>query len=94
MVQTTIPLSPSELETMIHRAVREELIRLLRTPSRPSSDEVRYRDQNEEEAGDALLLREALTVLQEYGNTSEAWTAWEDLEAELESMEPSSGVSD
>ena len=37
--------------------------------------------------GDALLLREALAVLEAEGDDPEAWMSWEEVEAELDRAE-------
>ena len=83
MSQTMVSHSPDRLEILIRRVVREELIHLLRTPVRSILEDWRQEGSNNP-TGDKMLLREALTVLQEYGNEPEAWMNWEDFEAELE----------
>jgi hypothetical protein len=81
--QTTIPVSPADLETLIRRVVREEIIRLLRVPARSILEDWKQ-EGPDDPAGDDLLLSEALAVLQEYENKPDAWMRWEDFEAELD----------
>jgi hypothetical protein len=38
-------------------------------------------------AGDAVLLREAVAVLDKYGDQPDTWMRWEDFEAELDLAE-------
>jgi hypothetical protein len=45
-------------------------------------------------AGDELLLREALAVLQQYGDKPEAWMDWDDFEAELDWAEAAGELPD
>ncbi len=93
MSQTTVSLSPDKLEVLIRRVVREELIHLLRTPVRSILEDWRQ-EGPDDPAGDKVLLREALTVLQEYGNKPEAWMNWEEFEAELDREEAAGELPD
>ena len=86
MGHTTVPLSPSELETLIRRAVREELVRLLRTPVRSILEDWRQ-EGPEDPAEDELLLGEALAVLRKYEEERDAWMDWQGFEAELDRAE-------
>ena len=93
MSQTTIPLSPNELEVLVRRVVREELIRLLRSPVRSILEDW-TQEGPDDSAEDELLLSEALAVLQEYGDKPEAWMDWEDFEAELDRAEMAGELPD
>lgn len=86
MSQTTISLSPNELEVLVRRVVREELAHLLRSPVRSVLEDW-AQEGPDDPAEDELLLSEALAVLQEYGDKTEAWMDWEDFEAELDRAE-------
>ncbi|MGQ9554482.1 MAG: hypothetical protein ACUVWR_10250 [Anaerolineae bacterium] len=80
--KTTITLTPSELEDLIRRVLREELTRLVHlSPCRLLDD---WEQEGPEDAvGDSSLLAEALAVLEDYGHSVEAWANWKDFEAEL-----------
>jgi hypothetical protein len=84
--QTTIAVSQADLETLVRRLVREELHQLLNMPARSILEDWKQEGPNDP-AGDALLLRDALTVLQQYENIPDAWMSWEDFEAELDKAE-------
>ena len=86
MSQTTISLSPNELEVLVRRMVREEFTRLLHAPVRSILEDWRQ-EGPDDPAEDELLLREALAVLQGYGDQPDAWMDWEDFEAELDRAE-------
>jgi len=86
MSQTTVSLSPNDLEVLVRRVVREELTRLLHVPVRSILEDWRQ-EGPDDPAEDELLLREALAVLQGYGDRPEAWMNWEDFEAELDRAE-------
>lgn len=86
MRQTTVTLSPNELQVLVRRVVREELTRLLRAPVRSILEDWRQ-EGPDDPAQDELLLREALVVLQGYEDQPEAWMNWEDFEAELDRAE-------
>jgi hypothetical protein len=85
--QTTVPLSPPDLENMIRRVVREELFRFFRGAMRPASSGSEHEGPDDPTEGEQLL-EEALAVLKQYGDTPEAWMDWEDFEAELDRAEP------
>ncbi len=74
MSKATISLA--DLETMIRRVIREELARHTLSPLEDWSQE-----GPDDPAGDEELLRDALVVLQDYGDKPEAWIKWEDFEA-------------
>jgi len=86
MSQTTISLSPNELEVLVRRMVREEFTRLLHVPVRSILEDWRQ-EGPDDPAEDALLLREALAVLQGYEDQPDAWMSWEDFEAKLDRAE-------
>lgn len=93
MSQITVSLSPDELETLIRRVVREELIRLLCTPARSILKDW-SQEGTDNPAEDELLLHEALAVLREYVDKPEAWMSWEDFEAELDRAEAAGELPD
>ena len=93
MGQITVSLSPEELEALVRRVVREELIRLLRAPLR-SILEDRTQEGPDNPAEDDLLLHEALAVLREYREKPEAWMSWRDFEAELDRAEAAGELPD
>jgi hypothetical protein len=86
MRQTTVTLSPNELQVLVRRVVREELTRLLRAPVRSILEDWRQ-EGPDDLAEDELLLRDALAVLQGYEDQPDAWMSWEDFEAELDRAE-------
>ena len=86
MRQTTVTLSPNELQVLVRRVVREELTRLLRAPVRSILEDW-GQEGPDDPAQDELLLREALAVLQGFEDQPEAWMNWEDFEAELDRAE-------
>jgi hypothetical protein len=93
MTQTSISLSPNELEDLVRRVIREELIQLLRSPVRSILDD-RTQDGPDDAAQDNLLLGEALEVLQAAGDQPDAWMTWEDFEAELDRAEAAGELPD
>jgi hypothetical protein len=84
--QSTIPTDLAAFETLVRRVVREELQRLLEKPARSILEDWKQEGPNDP-AGDALLLSDALEVLQKYKDSPEAWMSWEDFEAELDKAE-------
>ena len=79
MSQAKLSLSPSELETLVRRLVREELARLLQQPVHSILDDW-TQEGTEDPAEDELLVSEALEAIRKYGNKPEAWISWQDLE--------------
>jgi len=75
-----------ELESIIRRIVREELVRLLRTPAQSLLEDWRQEGPEDPE-GDETALAEALAVLREYEDKPDAWISWEEFEAELDKAE-------
>jgi len=82
----TNAIKTAELEGLVRRVVREELSRLLREPLR-SVLEGAEREGPENPAEDEVLLKDALAVLEEYGDKPESWMSWEDFESELDRAE-------
>ena len=93
MSQSTVSLSPNELETLVRRVVREELAHLLHAPVRSILQDWRQ-EGPDDPVEDELLLSEALAVLQGYDDQPEAWMNWEDFEAELERAEAAGELPD
>jgi len=84
--QITTSFNIADLESLIRRAVREELATLLRKPAGSILEDWKQ-EGPEDSLGDDVLLRDALGVLQQCENTPEAWMRWEDFEAELDRVE-------
>src|SRR5438105_4748240 len=91
--QTTIILSPAELEALIRRVVREEISRLVEAKKPSILDDGSHEGPDDPE-GDAELLKEALAVLAECGDKPQAWTSWEEFEAELNRAEAAGELPD
>lgn len=91
--QTTITLSPADLEALIRRVVREELSRLV-PPEQPSILDDWSHEGPDDPEGDAELLQEALAVIEEFGHKPEAWTSWEEFQAELRRAEAAGELPD
>ena len=91
--QTEIPISPTELENLIRRVVREELVRLLRKPACAILDD-QAQEGPEDAAEDKALLAEALAVLQQYAGQPDAWMRWEEFEAEMDRAERAGELPD
>jgi hypothetical protein len=80
--QTTIAMSPADLEALIRRVVREELSRL--SPS--ILDDWSHEGPDDPE-GDAALLQEALEVIQQREQHGDTSVSWEEFQAELRRAE-------
>jgi hypothetical protein len=83
-------LTVTEMETLIRRVVREavheEFSRLL--ASLPGSVVNNWAHEGEDDpAGDALLLAEALAERERYRTDPDAWIDWETFKAELKAAE-------
>ncbi len=87
-------ISSQELENLIRRVIREELIRLLDTPVRSILEIPRDEGQDDDPSGDRMLLRDALDILQKYNDKPDAWIKWEDFETELERAEAAGELPD
>lgn len=90
----TVRIGLLDLENLMRRVVREvvreELSRLSQTPTRavtPAILDDWSQEGPDDPAGDAALLAEAMTVLEQYGDRPETWISWDDLEAELDKAE-------
>ena len=85
-LEANVSISLSDLEALIHRAVREtlrdELVRLLRSPTSTVLEEWLH-EGPDDPVGDEQLLAEALTLIQQYDENAEGWKTLEDFEAEL-----------
>ncbi|MBM4458840.1 MAG: hypothetical protein FJ011_13895 [Chloroflexi bacterium] len=93
-VETTVSFGLPDLENLMRRVVREvmreEFARLPYPPTRsitPSILDDWSQEGPDDPAGDDELLREAMTVLDVYGDKPETWMTWEDFEAELDRAE-------
>jgi len=82
----TNSINTAELEGLVRRVVREELSRLLRQPIRSVLEGAEH-EGPENSAEDEMLLKDALTVLEAYGDKPESWMSWEDFESELNRAE-------
>ena len=80
------------LEDLIRRVVREEFLALLRSPE--AVLEAWQREERDEASHDAILLREALEVLEADGDRPEAWISMEEAEAELDRAEAAGELPD
>ncbi|MFN8453578.1 MAG: hypothetical protein U0401_02725 [Anaerolineae bacterium] len=79
--EMTVTVSLAELETLIRRVVRQELIRLLHQSSSAILEDGSHKEPDEP-AGDEALLAEALAVLKQYENDPNSWTSWEEFKRE------------
>ena len=86
MTQATVTISPTDLENLIRRVVREELSRLPRTAA-PSILDDWSQEGPDDPQGDKELLTEALTMIEEYEKHPEGWKTLEEFEAELAQAE-------
>ncbi len=79
---TSITVNPSDLEGLIRRLVREEVMHILRKPNRAV---VEYWEHEgpDDPVGDQRLLDDALALLQKYETNREGWKTLEEFEAEL-----------
>ena len=82
----TYSINTAELEGLVRRVVREELSRLLRQPIRSVLEGAEH-EGPENSAEDEMLLKDALAVLEAYGDKPESWMSWEDFESELNRAE-------
>lgn len=83
MSQTMITLSPTDLESLIRRVVHEEITHLLQTPVRSILEDWKHEGPDDPK-GDAVLLSEALAVLDQSGSKPDGWTSWNEFEHELD----------
>ena len=89
----TNSINTAELEGLVRRVVREELSRLLREPIRSVLEDAEH-EGPENPVEDELLLKDALAVLEEYGDKPESWMSWEKFEAELDRAEATGELRD
>ncbi len=88
-----VPRATTEgLEDLIRRVVREEFLSLLRSPE--TILDAWEREERDEAQHDAVLLREALAVLEADGDRPEAWMSWDEVEAELDRAEAAGELPD
>jgi hypothetical protein len=92
-VQTTVTLSPAQLEQLIRRIVREEVSRLLQ-PSKPSVLDDWSHEGPEDPEGDAELLQEALQVIRQREEHPGTSVGWEEFKAELRQAEAAGELPD
>jgi hypothetical protein len=81
-----VEVNLADLETMVRRVVRSELVRLLRSPKQNVLAEWAKADERDA-VEDSLLLHEALSVLNQYADKPESWLNWDEFEAELDRAE-------
>ncbi len=93
MSETTIPMTPAELESLIRRVVREELTRLAQDPAASILHDWRH-EGPEDPAGDEELLREALELRERYRDAPEELTRLEDFRQELSRAEAAGELPD
>ena len=79
------PSKSEELDSLIRRLIRQELVALLHSPVATLEDW--QRQGVEDSDGDALLLRDALAILEAEGEDPDAWMSWDEVEAELDRAE-------
>ena len=84
---TVIAISPTDLETLIRRVVREvvheELIHTAQPTPLSILDDWRHEGPTDPQ-GDEELLQEALAVLTDLKDTPEDWMSWADFEKEID----------
>lgn len=83
--QTTVTLTVSELEALIRRVVREELLRLIQ--QQPSILEDWSHEGADDPEGDEELLTEVLTEIEREKTTPAVRISWEAAQAELDRAE-------
>jgi len=83
---TNLSLNLPDLESLIRRVVREEVMHILRKPNRAV---VEYWEHEgpDDPVGDQHLLTDALALLQKYETNREGWKTLEQFEAELAEAE-------
>lgn len=91
--QTVIPISPTDLESLIRRVVCEELVSLFHK-LKYSILEDPAQEGPEDPTGDEMLLNEALAFLQRYGDQPDTWMSWEEFELELDRAEVAGELPD
>lgn len=76
----------SDLENLIRRVVREEIMHLLRRPNRAVIDYWEH-EGPDDPIGDQQLLADALALLQKYETNRTGWKTLEEFQAELAEAE-------
>lgn len=90
--EAILTITVADLENMVRRMVRAELIRLLHL-QKPSLLEDERHEGSDNAAEDELLLDEALAVLEKYENDPDAWSDWAAFKAELTRAEAAGELS-
>jgi len=93
MSREFVTLDRRDLENMVRRMVKQELVRLLH-PSGPSVADDWSHEGPEDPEGDTRLLREALATLERHRDRAAAWVDWEDARAELDRAEAAGELPD
>ena len=90
--QTVVTLTITELETLLRRIVREEVSRALHAPAPNIADDWSQEGPDDPE-GDAILLAEALEIIERRKTHPEKRRRWEDIKAELKQAEEAGEIS-
>jgi hypothetical protein len=85
IAESQISISWLDLENLLRRVVREELSRASGSSARSILNDWNH-EGADDPAGDATLMREAVAVLDKYGDKPDTWVRWEDFEAEIRWM--------
>lgn len=84
--KVAITISLADLESLIQRvvkeAIREELARVLRWPSRATLEYWEH-EGPDDPSGDEALLKDALALIERYEENPQEWKTLEEFEAEL-----------
>jgi hypothetical protein len=91
--QTTISMSPADLEALIRRVVREEINRLVEA-TKPAILNDWSQEGPDDPEGDADLLKEALEAIHQRELEGDTSVSWEDFEAELRRAEAAGELPD
>ena len=91
--QTTVTMSPAELEQLIRRIVREEVSRLL-PPPRPSILDDWSHEGTDAPGDDEELAQSALEAIRERDEHPEASMSWDEFELELKRAEAAGELPD
>jgi hypothetical protein len=84
--QTMITLSPTELEALIRRVVREEIRRLFEA-TRPSILHDWSHEGPDDPEGDEQLRKEALELILQREQSADTSVSWEEFQVELRRAE-------
>ncbi len=92
--QTLATITVAELEALVRRVVREELVRLVQQPAPDSIlDDWSHEDPDAPD-GDQELLEEALAALAYAKAHPETLRRWEDVQADLDRAEAAGELPD